>query len=63
MKTLNEFVHNNYVSLEGIEESLLKSISNLDNQKINECCGCCCEPCCGDKCCDPYCYPKYYSEN
>ena len=29
MKTLNEFVHNNYVSLEGIEESLLKSISNL----------------------------------
>ena len=63
MKTLNEFVHNNYVSLEGIEESLLKSISNLDNQKINECCGCCCEPCCGDKCCDPYCYPKYYSES
>ena len=63
MKTLNEFVHNNYVSLEGIEESLLKSISNLDNQKINECFGCCCEPCCGDKCCDPYCYPKYYSES
>ena len=63
MKTLNEFVHNNYVSLEGIEESLLKSISNLDNQKINECCGCCCEPCCGDKCCDPYCYPKYCSES
>ena len=40
MKTLNEFVNNNYVSLEGIEESLLKSISNLDNQKINECCAC-----------------------
>ena len=27
MKTLNEFVNNNYVSLEGINESLLKLIS------------------------------------
>lgn len=65
MKTLNEFVHNNYISLDGIDESLISSIDNINGQKINECCGCCCsEPCCDDvKCCDPCCYPKYYSES
>ena len=50
--------------VENIDEELVKSINNLDGQKINECCGCCCEPCCGDvKCCDPYSYPKYFSES
>lgn len=65
MKTLNEFVHNNYISLDDIDESLISSIDNINGQKINECCGCCCsEPCCDDvKCCDPCCYPKYYSES
>ena len=64
MKTLNDFLTYNYISLEGIDEELVKSINNLDGQKINECCGCCCEPCCDDvKCCDPYSYPKYFSES
>lgn len=64
MKTLNDFLTYNYISLKGIDEELVKSINNLDGQKINECCGCCCEPCCDDvKCCDPYSYPKYFSES
>ena len=49
MKTLNDFLTYNYISLEGIDEELVKSINNLDGQKINECCDCCCEPCWGCK--------------
>ena len=34
MKTLNDFLTYNYISLEGIDEELVKSINNLDGQKI-----------------------------
>ena len=60
MKKLNDFINNNYISLEGIDESLIKSISNLNDKQILECCGCCC----GDvKCCDPCCSRPQYSES
>lgn len=62
MKKLNDFINNNYISLEGIDESLIKSISNLNDKQILECCGCGC--CCGDvKCCDPCCSRPQYSES
>ncbi len=60
MKNLDAYVKNLYVSLEDIDEALVSKIKNLDNYKINECCGCCgcCDPCpcdCGDECCDKTC--------
>jgi hypothetical protein len=62
MKKLNDFIQNNYISLEGIDETLVKSISNLNDKQILECCGC---GCCDSelKCCDPYYGRPQYSES
>ena len=42
MKKLAEYMNNTYVSLDGLDESIVKKLSNLNGQTINECdCGCC----------------------
>lgn len=55
MKSLNDFINNQYISLKGLEEEVIEKLSNLDGQMINECdCGCCCcEPCGYDIPCEP----------
>lgn len=50
MKKLSDYIHNQYVSLKDIDESIAKRLENLNGYEINECdcCGCCdpcCEPC------------------
>lgn len=49
MKNLNDFINNQYISFEGLDEEDIENISNLKGQVIHECCDCCkcCEPCCG----------------
>lgn len=45
MKKLSEYINNQYISLNGLDEEVIERLSNLDGYMINECdCGCCCEP-------------------
>ena len=46
MKKLADFIHNQYVSLKNLDESVAERFKNLDGYEINEC------DCCG--CEDPY---------
>lgn len=49
MKSLNDFINNQYISFDGLEKEVIEKLSNLKGQMINECdCGCCC--------CEPYPY-------
>lgn len=44
MKTIQDYINKSYISLNGIDESYTKLISNLQGKQINECC-CNCDPC------------------
>lgn len=69
MKKLEKYINEQYVSLKGIDISLIENIKYLDGKEINECCCCgcdckCCSPCCGESPCieDPAFKMYFYSE-
>lgn len=68
MKKLADYINKQYISLEGLNESVVGKLSNLNGYAINECdCGCCdpydydypceepyaCEPACTTACSTP----------
>lgn len=61
MKSLEAYMKNLYVTLEGIDEELKNKLSNIDGYLIGECCGACCAGCDDECCCkdDCSCEPEY----
>ena len=53
MKTLNDFVTKQYISLKGLDDNIIENIKNLEDMQISECCCCGCGDKCDTKCCDP----------
>lgn len=39
MKKLTEYIQNKYVSLKGLDESVVERLSNMEGYEITECCG------------------------
>lgn len=39
MKKLTEYIQNKYVSLKGLDESVIERLSNMEGYEITECCG------------------------
>lgn len=56
MKKLTEYIHNKYVSLKGLDESVVERLSNMEGYEITECCGSYSDDCYGyDEPCDGSC--------
>ena len=56
MKKLTEYIHNKYVSLKGLDESVVERLSNMEGYEITEYCGSYSDDCYGyDEPCDGSC--------
>ena len=56
MKKLTEYIRNKYVSLKGLDESVVERLSNMEGYEITECCGSYSDDCYGyDEPCDGSC--------